>query len=126
MRKIATATLGLLVCAGAAFGQQDRVTAGEKGSFLVINKIEVRWENVPPFNLVQDTFVHLTNDFPAPVNVKMYFVNGDEPIFSAHWEGGEELDRDMIGRMSESRYEDIDLEEAEGGDTGARDHPGWN
>jgi hypothetical protein len=50
----------------------------EKGSLLVFSKIELRWD--AQGNVVQDTFVQITNDYPADVDVQMYFINGDEPL----------------------------------------------
>jgi hypothetical protein len=57
---------------------QDRATATEKGSILIFSKVELRW--TADGDLVQDTFVHLTNDYPDDVLVQMYFINGDEPL----------------------------------------------
>jgi len=57
---------------------QDRVSASEKGSLLVYNKVEIRWD--ANGSLIQDTFIDITNDYPADVLVQMYFVNGDEPL----------------------------------------------
>ena len=34
-------------------------------------------------DVVQDTFLSLTNDFPKDVRVQMYFVNGDPPVVPA-------------------------------------------
>jgi hypothetical protein len=56
----------------------DRVSASEKGSVLVFPKVEVRWD--AQGNLVQDTFLQLTNDFPEDVDVLMYLINGDRPL----------------------------------------------
>ncbi|MBU0717593.1 MAG: hypothetical protein KJ749_05030, partial [Planctomycetes bacterium] len=53
----------------------DRVSASEKGSLLVYPKVEVRWD--PLGNVIQDTFIDITNDYPQDVYVQMYFVNGD-------------------------------------------------
>jgi hypothetical protein len=63
----------------AGFPQpQDRVSGTEKGSVLYFSKVEIRYDIAG--NLVQDSFVCLTNDYPDEVDVKMYFVNGDPPI----------------------------------------------
>jgi len=56
---------GCLICTG-------------KGSLVIFSKIEVRWD--ADGNLLQDTFVSLTNDWIHPVRIVMYFVNGDEPL----------------------------------------------
>lgn len=57
---------------------QDRATATEKGSILIFSKVELRW--TADGALVQDTFVHLSNDYPDDVLVQLYFINGDEPL----------------------------------------------
>ena len=44
----------------------------KKGSFLVFTKVEIKWDDAG--NLIQDTFIDLTNDYPYPVKVQMYFV----------------------------------------------------
>jgi hypothetical protein len=62
---------------GTAPVTADRVSASEKGSLLIFPKIELRWDAAG--NLVQDTFVTLSNDFPEDVRVQMYFINGDGP-----------------------------------------------
>jgi hypothetical protein len=70
--------LPTLLISAASFGQvQDRVSATEKGSLLIINKVELKWTAAGV--LTQDTFIQLTNDNNAGVNVHMFFVNGDEP-----------------------------------------------
>ncbi|MBU0718610.1 MAG: hypothetical protein KJ749_10210, partial [Planctomycetes bacterium] len=38
-------------------------------------KVEVRWDGQG--NVIQDTFIDITNDYPEDVAVQMYFVNGD-------------------------------------------------
>ncbi|MCP4592403.1 MAG: hypothetical protein GY842_16850, partial [bacterium] len=54
-----------------------RVGVSHKGSLLIFPMVEVRWDWCG--NLIQDTFIDLTNDYPENVNVQLYFVNGDEP-----------------------------------------------
>ncbi|MDY7110350.1 MAG: choice-of-anchor E domain-containing protein [Planctomycetota bacterium] len=54
----------------------------EKGSLVFFSKVELRWDQAG--NLLQDTFLSLTNDYPDDVWVQMYFINGDPPL-----EGGE-------------------------------------
>ncbi len=56
----------------------DRVSGSEKGSLLVFSKVEIRWDELG--NVVQDTFLDISNDFPADVQVQMYFINGDPPL----------------------------------------------
>jgi len=55
---------------------QDVGTASDKGSVLYFSDVEIRWAGT---NLVQDTLISLTNDYPQAVKVQLYFVNGDEP-----------------------------------------------
>ena len=56
----------------------DRVSATEKGSLLIFPKVEIRWDAAG--NVVQDTFIDITNDYPAGVQIQMYFINGDAPL----------------------------------------------
>ena len=56
----------------------DRMTVGEKGSVIIFSNVEIRWDE--DGNLVQDTFLTLTNDRNEDVKVQMFFVNGDPPI----------------------------------------------
>lgn len=49
-----------------------------KGSLIIISKVEIRWNAAG--NLLQDTFIQLTNDYPDTVRVKLYYVNGDPPL----------------------------------------------
>jgi hypothetical protein len=39
---------------------------------LVFSKVELRWDANGA--LIQDTFIDLTNDFPAATRVQLYFV----------------------------------------------------
>lgn len=55
-----------------------RTSSTEKGSLLVFPNIEIKWDAAG--RLIQDTLVTLHNDYPADVDVKVYFVNGDEPL----------------------------------------------
>jgi len=59
----------------------DRATASDKGSLLIFPKVELRWDATGT-QLIQDTFVDLTNDYPEDVLVQMYFVQGDPPFVS--------------------------------------------
>jgi len=67
--------LALVVVATPAFA--DRVSSSQKGSLLVFSKVDIRWD--ASGNVIQDTFIDITNDYTAGVNVQMYFVNGDGP-----------------------------------------------
>ena len=77
-----------LVATTATLGQ-DRVSASEKGSLLVYPKVELRWDSAG--NMIQDTFLDLTNDYPGAVSVQMYFVNGDEATDAVYDEGTGDL-----------------------------------
>jgi len=72
---------GLLAAAPPPPGAPRGVTS-QKGSLLVFPKVELRWRQDPSGNweLAQDTFIELTNDYPADVWVQMYFVHGDRPL----------------------------------------------
>jgi hypothetical protein len=76
----------------------QRVSASEKGSLLIYSKVELRWDVAG--NLIQDTFIDLTNDYPGDVCVQMYFINGD-PEWTCWGNWGQ--------AVCEERY-----------------HPGWN
>lgn len=56
----------------------DRVCGTEKGSLLIFPKVELRWGCQG--ELLQDTFLTLTNDYPGNVFVQMFFINGDPPL----------------------------------------------
>ena len=53
----------------------NRGNISEKGSLLVFPKFEVKWD--AEGNVIQDTFVELTNDWVTDVTVQLYFVDGD-------------------------------------------------
>ena len=55
-----------------------RVDVSKKGSLLVFPKIEIKWNAAG--DVVQDTFLDLTNDYPEDVFVHWYFINGDPPL----------------------------------------------
>lgn len=59
-------------------GPADRGTATEKGTVLVYSKVDLRWDQAG--NLIQDTFLTLSNDYPEDVRVQLYYVNGDPPL----------------------------------------------
>jgi hypothetical protein len=56
----------------------NRPSHAEKGSLLLFSKVDLRWDAAG--GLLQDTFLSLTNDYPADVRVQMYFINGDPPL----------------------------------------------
>jgi hypothetical protein len=66
----------------AAAQTLDRVSATEKGSLVIFSKVDIRWDC--DGKVIPDTFIDLTNDYPANVLVQMFFVNGDEPLESRH------------------------------------------
>ncbi len=49
-----------------------------KGSLLIYPKVELRWN--ASGDVIQDTYLDLTNDYPGDVLVQMYFVNGDPAV----------------------------------------------
>jgi len=57
---------------------RGRVKAEQKGSLLIWPKVELRWNAAG--ELIQDTFIDVTNDYPDDVLVQLYFVNGDQPL----------------------------------------------
>ena len=69
--------------------EPGRVDATQKGSLLVYNKVELRWD--AGGQLVQDTFIDLTNDYPGAVDVQMYFVNGDAALDAVYDDATGEL-----------------------------------
>ncbi|MGB0716289.1 MAG: hypothetical protein ACPGXK_10445, partial [Phycisphaerae bacterium] len=52
-----------------------RVSTSIKGSLLVFPNVEVKFDAAG--NVIQDTYISITNDFVEDVRVKLYFVNGD-------------------------------------------------
>jgi len=63
---------------GDGLGDACTRAGTDKGSLLILSKVELRWDR--DGNLIQDTFVSLTNDYNEDVRVQMFFVNGDEPL----------------------------------------------
>ncbi len=55
-----------------------RMSGSEKGSLLIFPKVEIRWD--ASGELIQDTFIDLSNDYPDDVQVQMYFINGDPEL----------------------------------------------
>jgi hypothetical protein len=66
------------ICADVNCARVSRGCGNDKGSLFILSKIELRWDAAG--FLIQDTFVKLTNDYPADVRVQMYFINGDPPL----------------------------------------------
>jgi len=59
-----------------ALSDNGRVTSTQKGSLLAFLKVEVKWD--ASGQLIQDTFIQLSNDGSgAPVAVKSYIVDGE-------------------------------------------------
>ena len=54
---------------------ESRVAFDAKGSLLLFSKVEVQWDAAG--NLIQDTFLDVTNDYPDAVGVQAYYINGD-------------------------------------------------
>lgn len=67
---VAAVCLAVLVPAAVA---QERVTATEKGSLLIYPKVELRWNS--SYDLIQDTFITINNDYNAGVDIQLYFVS---------------------------------------------------
>ena len=66
-----------MALAGSAQAQSpNRVSASQKGSLLMFSKVEIKW-SADGSTLLQDTFVDISNDYPADVDVQAYFINGD-------------------------------------------------
>jgi hypothetical protein len=76
--RIVCGLVGALATAMLATPAFARVSASEKGSLLIFSKVELRWDAAG--NLIQDTFIDLTNDYPGDVCVQMYFINGDPEL----------------------------------------------
>ncbi len=76
--KVIACSLCIAVLVAATASADDRVQATQKGSFLIYPKVELRWDAAG--DLIQDTVITLVNDYPAAVNVQMYFVQGDPEI----------------------------------------------
>jgi len=70
-----TAGAVVLALTSVTTAQERRVSSTQKGSILYFSKIEIKWG--ADGNLIQDTFVDITNDYPADVEVQGYFINGD-------------------------------------------------
>ncbi len=71
------------VPAMAQSSDDDRGAPGKKGAVLIFPKVELRWRDVDADGtvtsdeLIQDTFISLSNDASSATYVKMYFVQGD-------------------------------------------------
>jgi hypothetical protein len=84
---IAGGLVGAVAVALLAAPAQARVSASQKGSLLIYSKVEIRWDYTG--NLIQDTFIDITNDFPGDVCVQMYFIQGDEYLPANYGTTGE-------------------------------------
>jgi hypothetical protein len=73
---------GVLSMPATAQDCMERVSSVEKGSLLIYPKVEIRWDRFG--QVIQDTFIDLTNDYPDDVLVQMQFVNGDPPLPADH------------------------------------------
>jgi hypothetical protein len=103
-----------------------RANITEKGSFLVFPHVEVKWNAAG--ELIQDTFVDLSNDFTRPVHVQTYLVDGDQCVWAdaaftltkeqpTYWSvlTGEPQGANMFPSISPGCPEDQDLECNRGG-----------
>lgn len=76
--RMATLVAGFAALAMVGTANADnRVSASKKGSVLIYSKVEIIWNAAG--ELMQDTVLELSNDFPQDVFVQFYFVNGDAP-----------------------------------------------
>ena len=60
----------------------DRVKLNRKGSLLLYPDVQLRW-SADGTELLEDTFIELTNTFPEDVHLRIQAVNGDEPLPNA-------------------------------------------
>ncbi|MCP4593756.1 MAG: VWA domain-containing protein [bacterium] len=58
--------------------QASRLGTAIKGSLLIFPKVELRWNSAG--ELIQDTFIDLTNDHDDEVRLRLYYINGDPPV----------------------------------------------
>ena len=59
----------------------DRVDFTGKGSLVVFPNVEVRWAlDGDEWQIAQETFLDLSNDYPASVAVQLYFFQGDPSL----------------------------------------------
>lgn len=75
-RLLGLVLVATLACAATTHAQ-ERASSNEKGSILIYPSVEIRWDLEG--QLIQDTFIDMTNDYPDDVQVQLYFVNGDPP-----------------------------------------------
>jgi hypothetical protein len=61
-----------------AAGLTDRAKVNIPGSVVVIPRVELRWN--AGGQLIRDTYIELTNDGPADVMLRTYYVQGDPPL----------------------------------------------
>ncbi len=62
----------------SSVADRSRGSVSKKGSLLIWPRVELRWDLDD--NLIQDTFLDISNDFPDDTRVRLYFVNGDPPL----------------------------------------------
>jgi len=70
----------VLAFSSAAFATDapGRVSSTQKGSILIYSKIEIKWD--AQGELIQDTFLDISNDYPGDVSVQAFFINGDTEL----------------------------------------------
>ncbi len=103
---------GIVGAAASAAPFDGRPSESQKGSLLIFPAVEVRWD--AEGNVVQDTFLQITNDYPADVFIQFYYVNGDPPLDAVIEDPGDNGDGDTAG---DGKYPPKVIEPA---------HPGWN
>jgi len=84
----------------------SRVAMTDKGSLLIFSKVDLRWNSAG--ELIQDTFLDITNDYPEDVLVQMYFFNGDPPLAASGTErahlGHNWVDNQILLTANEPTY----------------------
>ncbi|MGE0481215.1 MAG: hypothetical protein AB7Q17_12155 [Phycisphaerae bacterium] len=84
----------------SAVAQENRVSASKKGSLLVYSNVEVKYDDQG--NVIQDTFIELTNDTNVQVRVQLYFINGDAA--TAEEPGWNNVDNEILLTPDEPSY----------------------
>ena len=75
------ACASVLALAITAFAQNGnlRLSSSHKGSLLMYSKIELKW-TADGRELLQDTIIDISNDYPEEVDVQAFFINGDPEV----------------------------------------------
>jgi hypothetical protein len=77
--KVLCGVLAVCLLASGTAVAHDRANVTQKGSLLVWPCVTVKWNAAG--DVIEDTFISITNDLSSlGVRVKLYFVNGDDPV----------------------------------------------